>query len=198
MGVFQDGLLRLSDMGVLDVIVPFILVFTIVFAVLQKTKVLGVGDDGKTPRKNFNAVIGLVMALGVIIPHVTGTYPYGADVVTIINNALPNVSAVLIAIVMMLLIIGVFGGEVNFAGTSVAGWAVMFAIAATVIIFGSAANWWNLPQWLDFLRDSDTQSLIIVVLVFAIIMYFVVGSDKPKKENEKSIFERFGDVMKSK
>ncbi len=198
MGVFQDGLLQLNDMGILDVIVPFILVFTIVFAVLQKTKILGVNDDGKTPRKNFNAVIALVMALGVIIPHVTGTYPYGADVVTIINNALPNVSAVLIAIVMMLLIVGVFGGEVSFAGTSVAGWAVVFAIAATVVIFGSAASWWNLPQWLDFLRDSDTQSLIVVVLVFAIIMFFVVGSDKPKKENEKNIFERFGDVMKSK
>ncbi len=196
MGIFQDGLMQLEQMGVLDVIVPFILIFTIVFAVLQKTKVLGTEPDGKTPRKNFNAMIALVMALGVIIPHVVGTYPYGADVVVIINTALPNVSAVLVAVVMMLLIIGVFGGEVNFAGTSVAGWAVLFAIAATVIIFGSAASWWNLPEWLSFLRDSDTQGLVIVVLVFAIIIWFITKSDKPKTDKDKDIFTKLGEVMR--
>jgi len=31
----------LQDIGVVDVILPFILIFTIVFAVLEKTKILG-------------------------------------------------------------------------------------------------------------------------------------------------------------
>lgn len=195
MGIFQDGLIQLEELGVLDVIVPFILVFTIVFAVLQKTKVLGTEVDGKTPKKNFNAVIALVMALGVIIPHVTGTYPDGSDVVTIINNALPNVSAVLIAVVMMLLMIGVFGGEVNFAGTSVAGWAVAFAVGATVIIFGSAAQWWNLPDWLSFLNDSDTQALIFVVLIFGLLISWIMSDSKEKKDAEK-LDRRLGEVMR--
>jgi len=72
------------------------LVFTIVFATLQKTKILG-EDENKKPRKNFNAVIALVMGLAVVIPHVIGSYPPDGDVVNIINNALPNVSVVLVA-----------------------------------------------------------------------------------------------------
>lgn len=195
MGVFQDGLMQLEEMGFLDVIVPFILIFTVVFAVLQKTKILGVDKEGD-PRKNFNAVIALVMALAVIIPHVMGTYPYGSDIVVIINTALPNVSAVLVAILMMLLIIGVFGGEVNIAGSSLAGWAVLFSIAATVVIFGAAADWFQLPQWLYFLEDSDTQSLIVVVLVFAMIIAFVTKSDKKKDPGKPSFIEDLSRVMR--
>ena len=55
MGVFDEAIMQLQQMGVLDVLLPFLLVFTIVFAVLQKTKILGtekVGDEQK-PKKNF-------------------------------------------------------------------------------------------------------------------------------------------------
>ena len=62
----QDFIMLLDAWGVTDVLIPFILVFTIVFAVLQKTKILG---DGK---KNYNVMIALVMALAVVIPHIFG------------------------------------------------------------------------------------------------------------------------------
>ncbi|MGV8150620.1 MAG: hypothetical protein ACP5NV_02730 [Candidatus Woesearchaeota archaeon] len=195
MGIFQDGLMTLNEAGILDVILPFILVFTIVFAVLQKTKILGEEKDGK-PRKNFNAVIALVMGLAVVIPHVIGTYPSPeSDVVLIINSALPNVSAVMIAVIMLLLIMGVFGGDVNVAGSGLAGWAVIFAIIATVVIFGNAANWFNLPNWLGFLEDSETQALIVVILVFALIIWFITKEDKEKKPGELSFMESLGKAL---
>ncbi|MEM4637969.1 MAG: hypothetical protein QXK76_03030 [Candidatus Woesearchaeota archaeon] len=194
MGIFEDGLIALNDMGILDVILPFILVFTIVFAVLQKTKILG--EENGRPRKNFNAVIALVMGLAVVIPHVIGTYPSPeSDIVLIINNALPNVSAVMVAVIMLLLIMGVFGGDVNIAGSSLAGWAVLFAIIATVIIFGNAANWFELPLWLDFLNDSETQALVVVILVFALIIWFITKEDKPKDSKEPSFLESLGKAL---
>lgn len=195
MGIFDEGMFSLYNMGVLDVILPFILVFTIVFAVLQKTKILGEDKDQK-PRKNFNAVIALVMALAVIIPHELGMYPADGDVVTIINQSLPNVSLVLVAVIMLLLIIGVFGGEVNIAGSSLAGIAVIFAIVATVYIFGSAANIWQVPGWLDFINDPETQSLVIVILVFALIIWFITKEDKEKKPGEVSFLEGLGNAMR--
>jgi len=36
---------------------------------------------------------------------------------------------------MLLLIIGVFGSKVDVAGSSLAGWAVVFAVIATLVIF---------------------------------------------------------------
>lgn len=194
MGIFEDGFIQLADMGILDVLLPFILVFTIVFAVMQKTKILG-EENGK-PRKNFNAVIALVMGMAVVIPHVIGSYPSPeSDVVLIINNALPNVSAVMVAVIMLLLIMGVFGGEVNIAGSSLAGWAVLFAIISTVIIFGNAANWFNLPSWLGFLEDSETQALVIVILIFALIIWFITKEDKPKDSKEPSFMESIGKAL---
>jgi amino acid transporter len=90
-GVLQQGVYVLENLGVVDVILPFILVFVIVFAVLQKTKILGENKEGK-PMKNFNSVIALVMGLAVVIPHVMGSYPDpNMDIVNIINIALPNI-----------------------------------------------------------------------------------------------------------
>ncbi len=194
MGIFEDGLIQLEEAGILDVILPFILVFTIVFAVLTKTKILGEDKEGK-PRKNFNAVISLVMGLAVVIPHVVGSYPDGADVVTIINNALPNVSVVLVAVIMLLLIMGVFGGDVNIAGSSLAGWAVIFAIVATLVIFANAAEWFILPDWLSFLEDPETQALVVVILVFALIIWFITKEDKPKDAKEPSFLENLGKAL---
>ena len=195
MGIFEDGLIALHDMGVLDVLLPFILVFVIVFAVLTKTKILGEDSDGK-PRKNFNAVVSLVMGLAVVIPHVIGAYPSpDSDIVLIINNALPNVSIVLVAVIMMMLIMGVFGGDVNIAGSSLAGWAVIFSIIATLVIFANAANWFELPYWLDFLNDPETQALVVVILVFALIIWFITKEDKPKDSKEPSFMQSLGKAL---
>jgi hypothetical protein len=195
MGIFEEGMIQLQEMGVLDVILPFILVFTIVFATLQKTKILG-EDENKKPRKNFNSVIALVMGLAVVIPHVIGAYPNpDSDVVNIINKALPNVSVVLVAVIMLLLIIGVFGNKVDIAGSSLSGWAVVFALVATVFIFGNAANFFDMPSWLWFLEDSQTQSLVIVILVFALIIWFITKEDKAKDPKKYNTIEDLGKVL---
>jgi hypothetical protein len=195
-GILAEGIFKLQEIGIMDVILPFILVFTIVFAVLQKTKILGTEEDGKKPKKNFNAVIALVMGLGVVVPHITGSYPTeSSDVVNIINSALPNISVVLIAVVMMLLMIGVFGGGVDFSKSGAAGWAVAFAIAATIFIFGTAAYWWDLPNWLGFLHDSDTQALIVILLVFGALIAFITADDAPKDPKKYGPIDDLGRIM---
>jgi len=195
-GVLAQGIFKLQEIGVMDVILPFILVFTIVFAVLQKTKILGHDDTAeKRPRKNFNAVLSLVMALAVVVPHITGSYPTPeSDVVNIINSALPNISVVLIAVVMMLLMIGVFGGDVNIFKSGLGGWAVAFAVVATVFIFGTAAYWWELPMWMGFLYDSDTQALIVILLVFGALIMFITSDDSAKDKDKYSFIEELGKV----
>jgi hypothetical protein len=190
---FRDGVTTINDMGFLDVIVPFILVFVLVFAILQKTKLLG-EKDGK-PIKNYNMVIALVIGLAVVIPHVIGAYPPDGDVVNIINGALPQVSLILVAVLMLLLIIGVFGGDAKIMGTGLASWAVFFAIVATLVIFANAANWITFPQWFDLYITEQTKALIIVILVFALIIWYITKEDKPKETKKPGIWEEMGKVM---
>ena len=55
---FRENLSFFETIGIFDVVLPFLLVFTIVFAILEKTKVFGTDDIGgvKYSKKNLNAI----------------------------------------------------------------------------------------------------------------------------------------------
>lgn len=183
---FPDFIVSLEQMGLLDALLPFILIFTIVFAVLQKTKIIGEG------KKQFNTVIALILALMVVIPHVTGRYPPGKDVVLIINQALPQVSLLVVVILAALLLIGVFAPGVMFSG-SVGGIMGLLALGAVAYIFGNAAGFWQSAGSFRFLNDPDTQAVLIVVLVFGLIIWFITR-DSSDKERGGQLWE---DIKKS-
>ena len=183
MAAFQNVIYYLESMGLTDVILPFVLIFTVVFAILQKARIFG------TDSKKYNIIVGLVIGLLVVIPHVTGRYPPGADVVDIINTAIPAVSVLVIAIIMFLVLVGIFF-EAE-AGGWVSSLVLLFSILAVVWIFGKAAGWWfNMPFWLD---DPDVQALVVIILVFGIIVWFITAEpsstgffDKLKEIGEKA------------
>ena len=63
------GIIGFFDkVGIYDVVLPFILVFTIVYAILEKTKILGTEEiEGiKYTRKNLNAMTAFVVAFLVV------------------------------------------------------------------------------------------------------------------------------------
>jgi hypothetical protein len=184
---------RLNDWGVADVLLPFLLVFTIIFAVLQKSHILG------KEKKNFNVMIALVMGLAVVFPHVLGTYPADADPVNIINQALPNVSIVIIAIMAILLLIGLLGGEVKWIGSSMSGWIAIICFLVVIYIFGDAAGWFSYgyPPWLSWLDNSDTQALIVILLVFGILVWYITKDDNATKGAMlKNTMEDIGKLFK--
>ncbi len=62
----RDALLAMEQIGLTDVILPFILVFTVVFAVLQRSRVLGTDAKGN-PKANYNAMVAFVLAFFVLV-----------------------------------------------------------------------------------------------------------------------------------
>lgn len=189
MATFYDTIILLQQYGITDVLLPFLLVFTLVFAILQKAKILG-------DKKNFNVILALVMALAVVIPHVTGTYPANADVVNIINTALPNISVGIVAIIMLMLLIGIWG-ETNFKESKVTGWMILLAFIYVAFVFISAYyapyGGIQLPYWLYFLEDPGTQALVVVVLVFFAIIAFIT---REPQANKPSALSRLGDEFR--
>jgi len=192
---FEDAIIELENIGLTDVLLPFLLIFVIVFAILQRVEILG------EKKKNMNVVLALILGLAVVIPHVTGNYPSGMDPVEIINAALPGVSLVIVAIIMFFILVGAFGGEISLAGDSVKGWVTIFSIGVVAWVFGDAAGWWGdgLPRWLDFLRDSDLQALIVTILIFGLIIMFVTKEEKDEDDDDdkKSFLEHVGELIKA-
>lgn len=182
MATFVDMVYMLQDIGVADVLLPFILVFTVVFAILQKSKILGKDS------KKFNVILALVMGASIIFPHVLGYYPPYADPVMIINASLPSISVVVIAIIMVMLLLGIFGSEFNLESKGINGTILFISLATVIYVFGTNAGFFgngNFPPWLWFLADPNTQSLLVMILVFGAIIYFITKEDKDEKEKDK-------------
>ncbi len=178
-----EGFLEALDAwGFTDILLPFLLIFAVMFAILQKTKIFG-------DRKNINVIVGLVIGLLVVIPHATGMYPAGYDVVEVLNAALPSVSIVVIAVVMLLILIGIFGGEANLFGMAAPTWVAVFSIVVIVFIFGGAAGWWGGYGWFESFFGSDAIAIIVMLLIFGIIISFVVSSDT---KEDMATLSRFG------
>jgi hypothetical protein len=174
-GTMQNLFYQLQNWGVFDVLVPFILIFTLLFAVLDKVQVFKV--------KKYNVVIAMMISLIVIVPHVTGIYSDSFDLVNIINSALPQVALILIAVVLFMVMVGMLWKGEQGETFGIKGVAV--PIAATLIllfIFGSAAYPQYKPSWLAWLGDPSLQMLVIIILIFGLIVYFVTGGKEETAE----------------
>lgn len=191
-GVWSNFLYWLDYWGVRDVILPFILIFTVFYAVLQRINLFGTKAEptkAETTGKKYNIVISLVIALITVIPHATGTYPPEYDVVNIINNALPEVALLVIVVVLLLVLLGLGIGEAPFL-KSIAGWVAVIAAMLLVLIFVGAA----IPvPFLQFI-DPSVQALIVILLVFGLIIWFVTR-EPPSGGREtllQKLFKEFG------
>ena len=170
--------------GVLDFLLPFILVFTIIFAVMQKTKILG-------DKKNFNVIIALVLALTFVVPHVMGYYPLGYDPVQVMNESLPSIALVAVASIMLLILMGVFGTDFSKSAAPI---IAIGAIAFVIYIFGSSLSVWTGPSDLFYWWTSEITELLIIILVFGVIVYFIVkepGSGSTGSDLVKSVGKLF-------
>jgi hypothetical protein len=182
---FENFFVSLERVGFVDVLLPFLLVFTVIFAILDKTKIMGEG------KRNMNVAIALIFALIVVIPHVTGNFPAGYDPVLIINAALPSVSLVVIAVIALMILIGVFAHDRVMLGVTAPGWIGVLSVVTLVFIFGSSAGWWTsgVMDWLDSIFGSDILAIVIMLLVFGIIIAFVTGGGETEK---RGAAERLG------
>ena len=83
----EGSLEFLEAFGFFNVVLPFLLVFTLIFAILEKTRILGT-EDGKS-RKNLNAMLSFVFALFVVATK---------EIVLAIRGSLPQVALILIIV----------------------------------------------------------------------------------------------------
>ena len=166
---FRSMLEILNAWGLMDVLLPFLLIFTVTFAVLQKTAILG------SQRKNYNVIIALVIGLSVVVPHVLGTYPAGFDVVQIINIVLPQISLIIVAVLALLLMLGLFGGS------NIPIMVVFIAVLFIVFMFLGTAEWLFGLDWLYDFIGTEVVSFLVVVIIFGLLIYFITKEPGGKK-----------------
>jgi len=178
---FREVIVFFDSIGLFDVVLPFLLVFTIVFAILEKTKVLGTDEiEGrKYTKKNLNAIASFVIAFLVIA---------SSELVEIITTVSSNAVIVLFLSVLFLILVGSFykeGEPIFLEG----GWKVVFMIIsflAIVGIFLNAIKTSDGRTWLqrlgDFTSSGSDQLAGSLVLLAIVVIFMVYAVREPRRE----------------
>ena len=182
---FREAIDFFGEIGLFDVVLPFLLVFTIVFAIFEKTKVLGMEEiEGKKyTKKNLNAMASFVIAFLVVA---------SSQLVEIITKVSANAVFVLFLSVLFLLLVGSFykeGEPVFLEG----GWKIVFMIIVFIAIVGifldaiksSDGRTW-LQRVLDFSGGSGDVLAGAVVLLALIVLFIIYAVKDPSKEAKHS------------
>lgn len=164
----------LSSPLIAEAVLPFILVFTIVFAILQKSKILG---DGK---KQIDAMVGLVVGLITITV---------ARAVGIINQLLPFLAVSIVIIVIFLIMVALFNKDHEGKDTKVWNFfknaiVIMSFIAVAIAVIYFTGAW----DYLAYKFGEPGSNLVTNIVFIAIIIggFLVVFFGEGKKKEEKN------------
>jgi len=175
---FRNAIDFFVAIGLYDVILPFLLVFTLMFAFLEKTRVLGTdkikigGELHNVPKKNLNAMIAFVTGLLVVL---------SAQLVGIVNQVLAHTVLLLMLSFLFLLVLGSFlkqtddGIAIDPLKQKVLYYLmVSISFIAILMIFLNAIKTENGQTWLQIvlntLRTAGNSDFWMVVILLVIIV----------------------------
>jgi len=169
----------LDAIGFYTVALPFLLIFTIVFAMLEKIKIFG--PQGR----RFNMLIALVMAFLVIRVQ---------SIVELMNNFLPQVSFLALIFIVFLLLLGILIGPAEggwkglplFVGIVITIGVIIYALLTSSGTFAT-----GLPSWLKM--SIQDRNILIAVVLFFVFIWIVVsdpGAEKSTWKNFTSYLEK--------
>jgi hypothetical protein len=168
MSVIRESLVFLDHIGLYDVVLPFLLVFTLVFGVLEKSRIFGSEDkDGKKlSRKNLNAMVAFCTGFFVVA---------SAQLVALINVFVARVALILVILIMFMLLIASMHAQQDDKGfdlTKKFGWLMGIVLAAVILIFMDGVGWLE-PAWAYVTSNWDSQ-IMGTVFLFAVVVGFIM------------------------
>jgi len=165
-----DGVMTFLQYEVISkFLLPFLLVFFIIFAILEKTKLLG-------EKKQIHALVAFV--IGLIF--VGAIYP-----VLVVSNLILFLTVTIVAVFVVLLIWGfIFGDKEGFkpAGWMKWGLGILVAIAFAVAFIWATGLWDNVQAFLSGgiggTVFTNAVFLIVIAIALALVMKGFGGEKK--------------------
>ena len=177
---FRGVIEFMNKVGLYDVVLPFLLVFTVVFGVLEKTKVLGTVkvEDVIQPKKNLNAMIAFVVAFFVVA---------SVELVEMITEVSAHVTLMILFIFFFLIMVGMLvNKDKGFELEGVVAW-IFYGIAfvVLVLIFFGALGWLDkIGEWLTEFWTNEYVAAIVLLIIVVGFMAAITGGSKKSKPKE--------------
>lgn len=149
-----------ASMGVFAYILPFLLVFAVIYGILSSTKILG--ED----QKMVNAIIALALGLLSLV---------GDYVPRFFQALAPNLGIALSVLLAAMILLGLFMG-----GGFGIGWVkyILLGIGAIAIIAVIVSSFSGYPTYATNLWDQYGPGLITLLILVVIIILIVRGGKK--------------------
>lgn len=157
--------------GIFEIFLPFILVFSLVFAILEKVKLFGEN------RRGIHGVVAISLALLVA----NNDY-----IVEVLHRFLPNIAFFMIVILAVIMLLSTMTGEEGgrwLNGNKSIGIgitiAIIFAVWSLISdevgdFFGGSQAW----DWLYYVGE-DNMMIIFMVLIFLGVILFTGKNSNP-------------------
>ncbi len=164
----------LSSPIIAEAVLPFILVFTIVFAILQKSEVLG------KDKKQIDSMVALVVGMITITV---------ARAVGIINQLLPFLAVSIVIILVLLILVALFNKKDDGKDTDL--WKFLksaIVIISFIAVIVAALVFTGAWSYLASKFTEPGSNLVTNIVFIAIIVggfLIVFFGDKPKENKEK-------------
>ena len=165
-GGFRNVLMELEQLGFFDYVLPFLIIFALVFGILTKINIF-------EQNKGINAIIALAVGLMAL--------QFGF-VSAFFSELFPRLGIGLAIILSILVVVGMFMDYDE-------GWGrwMMFGIGAVIVIVvlaqtAEAGSWWYSGWWW-----SDNIGTILVLAAFVAIIGIIVGASG-KDDDDKKIY----------
>jgi len=172
---FGDLFYQLQGSGVYEYILPFLLIFAITFAILEKTQILGTG------KKNINVIVSVVIGL-IFVTQFSLVYT--------LNSFLPKISLYIVVAVMAMILFGIFGAKVH-EGLGGIGLVIAAVISLIAIYWGlSPSLGFQLPYWVQYNWD-----VIIAILIIIIVIALVTGGSGRDKVKLTDVGENIANAL---
>ena len=144
-------------------VLPFLLVFTLIFAILEKTKILGEG------KRQINAIVGFVVGLILI------AFPYPRSIIV---NLMPLLAIIAVVLLVFMILYGFASGEKEFKMpkklTIIFGILIATVLIVALLIF---TDYWGIIIG-NVLGGSDIASNIFFILVIVAAIAIVLWSGR--------------------
>jgi len=185
----------LQKYGVIELFIPFMLIFSLVYAVLLKTKMFGDPHIDKQAKKIYT-IVALSFGILSIVPHFV---PMAGvpDIVNIMQSSFPQVSVLLLVALSIFLILGMFGATLDTNNPFFAT-ILVFLVGFVIVIFMRGAGILNentpiIGKLLFGTGNQELWNLIVALAVFGIVIWFITREDKAKGE---TMMDRLSQMIK--
>jgi len=174
--VLENAINFLNDLGVYNVILPFLLIFSIVFAILEKTKILGIEkiEGVEYTKRNLDAMVAFVAAFLVV---------GSSYLATAVNEIIGKVVMLLLLAVSYLLLVGVFFGTKEVTIADLEGWKkffLVFMFVGIVLIFLDSLGW--LASFINYISGNYRTDWVASLILIGVVIVFMVGITRTEEK----------------